>query len=345
MAQYSFLDDYSEGCHPEILEALATTNLEQQTAYGNDDYSVRARQLIAEQCGRSDLPVYFVAGGTLANLIICSAVLRSHEAVISATSGHIAMRETGAIEATGHKIITMASEDGRLTAGDIEAAVAANGHAPHMAKPRLVYVSNATEFGTVYSLAELQAIRNACDVHGLLLLVDGARLGVALASDRADGLTLESLTALADIFWIGGTKAGTLLGEAIVIPNDDLAADFDFHIKQRGALLAKGRSMGLQFEALFGQDLFLGSSRAANHAALKLAQGIKDAGMELAAQTESNQVFAVLPNAVIKALQANFAFYIWEALDNDRSVVRLVTSWATDIQQVDRFIADVGVSR
>lgn len=345
MAQYSFLDDYSEGCHPEILEALAATNLEQQTAYGNDEYSVRARQLIAEQCGRSDLPVYFVAGGTLANLTICSAVLRSHEAVISATSGHVAMRETGAIEATGHKIITMPSADGRLTPADIDAAVAANGHAPHMAKPRLVYVSNATEFGTVYSLAELEAIRHACDAHGLLLLVDGARLGVALASDRADGLTLESLTALADIFWIGGTKAGTLLGEAIVIPNDDLAFDFEFHIKQRGALLAKGRAMGVQFESLFGRDLFLGSSRAANQAALRLAQGLQEAGLELAAETESNQVFAILPNAVIEALQPAFAFYVWEALEDDRSVVRLVTSWATDNQQVERFIAAVGSAR
>lgn len=342
MTRYSFLDDYSEGCHPEILQLLTETNLDQQTAYGNDDYTVQARRLIAAQCGQADVPVYLVAGGTLANLIICSAVLRSHEAVISAASGHMAMRETGAIEATGHKIITMPSANGRLTPADIDAAVAANAQGPHMAKPRLVYVSNATEFGTVYSLAELTALRETCTTHDLLLLVDGARLGVALASERAGGLTLASLAELADIFWIGGTKAGTLFGEAIVIPNKDLAIDFDFHVKQRGALLAKGRAMGVQFQVLFEHGLFHASSIAANLAAQKLAEGVTAAGFELAAETESNQVFATLPNQVIESLEQNFAFYVWEALDDDRSVVRIVTSWATDGQQVDQFVAALG---
>lgn len=345
MTRYSLLDDYSEGCHPEILEQLAATNLDQQTAYGNDDYSVRARRLLASECGRRELPVYFVAGGTLANLIICSAVLRSHEAIISAVSGHIALRETGAIEATGHKIITTPSADGRLTPADIDGAVAANGQAPHMAKPRLVYVSNATEFGTVYSLEELTALRAACDAHGLLLLVDGARLGVALASERAQGLTLASLTELADIFWVGGTKAGTLLGEAIIIPNADLAVDFDYHIKQRGGLLAKGRALGMQFQALFADGLFQRSSDAANAAAHALARGLTNAGFELASEPESNQVFAVLPNTLIETLQHEFAFYVWEELDGQRSVVRLVTSWATNAEQVARFISALDGTR
>lgn len=342
MTGYSFLDDYSEGCHPEILQALQETNLAQQTAYGNDDYSVEARRLVAAACGRPDVPVYFVSGGTLANLIICSAVLRSHEAIISAASGHIATRETGAIEATGHKIISMPSDDGKLTPANVEQAVAANGQFPHMAKPRLVYISNATEFGTVYSRAELTALRETCNAHGLLLLVDGARLGVALASSHADGMTLVDIAGLADIFWIGGTKAGTLFGEAIVIPNATLADDFDFHIKQRGALLAKGRSLGVQFGALFSDGLFDTASGHANGQARLLAEGVVAAGFALAADTESNQVFAVLPNAAIEALSQEFDFYTWEARPNDESVVRLVTSWATDPPQVQGFVALLG---
>ncbi len=337
MTIYSFLDDYSEGCHPEILAALSETNLSQQTAYGNDEYSMEARRLIAHECGRPEVPVYFVGGGTLANLIICSAVLRSHEAVISAASGHMVMRETGAIEATGHKIITMPSADGKLTPADVDAAVAANGQFPHMARPRLVYVSNATEFGTVYTRDEMVALRDVCRTHDLLLLVDGARLGVALASDRAGGLTLADLSALADVFWIGGTKAGTLFGEAIVLPNESLADDFDFHIKQRGALLAKGRALGLQFKTLFTDGLFERASNEANGAAGALAAGVTAAGFELAAKTESNQVFALLPNPVIEALQEQFAFYVWEPRPGDQSVIRLVTSWATDPGQVERF--------
>lgn len=336
MSTYGFLDDYSEGCHPQILDAMRDTNLVQQVAYGNDEYSIAARELIAAECGRSDLAVYFVSGGTLANLIIASAALRSHEAIISAASGHIALRETGAIEATGHKVITMPSADGKLTPADIAAAVAANAQAPHMSKPRMVYISNATEFGTVYSLSELQAIRTVCDERDLLLLIDGARLGTALA---ASDVTLADVAGVADVFWIGGTKAGTLFGEAIVIPNDDIAAEFDFHLKQRGALLAKGRSLGLQFAALFSNDLFASASRFANDAAQRLSQGLTAAGYELAAATESNQVFVALPKTTIAALQKQFGFYIWEARDDDSSVIRLVTSWATDLDQVERFIA------
>jgi threonine aldolase len=339
MTMYSFSDDYSEGCHPEILDALAASNLEQQTAYGNDAHSIEARRLVAEACDQPGVPVYFVSGGTLANLIICSAALRSHEAIISAASGHIASRETGAIEAVGHKIITMPSTDGKLTPADVGAAIAANGHFPHMAKPRMVYISNATELGTVYSLDELTALRETCTSHGLLLLIDGARLGVALASERAQSMTLADVAHIADIFWIGGTKAGTLLGEAIVIPNEALADDFEFHIKQRGALLAKGRSLGIQFRTLFSNGLFEAASSHANATAATLAEGIVAHGFELAADAESNQVFAILPNPVIAALHERFSFYVMDSLPEDRSVVRLVTSWATPPEQVERFIA------
>ena len=341
MTTYSFLDDYSEGCHPEILHLLGTSNMTQQTAYGNDAYTIEARRLIAERCGHVDVPVHFVGGGTLANLIICAAVLRPHEAIISPASGHIAMRETGAIEATGHKIISVPPVDGKLTPQAVEDAVAGNSQGPHMAKPRMVYISNATEFGTVYSHDELKALRKTCDVHHLLLLIDGARLGAALGSDHAGGATLADVTALADIFWIGGTKAGTLFGEAIVIPNSSLADDFDYHIKQRGALLAKGRSLGVQFQALFSDGLFERSADHANVAAQTLAAGVVSAGFELAAETESNQVFALLPNPAIESLQQSFSFYVWEPRTDDQSVIRLVTSWATDTAQVARFVESI----
>ena len=337
MKKYSFLDDYSEGCHSNILEAMASTNMVQQTAYSNDDFSEEAKELIRDHLGKPNVPIYFVAGGTLANIIIMSSALRSHEAVISANSGHIVVRETGAIEATGHKIITVPSKDGKLTSGDIELALANNAHYPHMAKPRLVYISNATEVGTVYTKAELGALSETCKTNDLLLLLDGARLGTALSADIND-LTLSDIAELTDIFWIGGTKAGALIGEAIVIPNEQLADDFSFHIKQRGALLAKGRLLGLQFAELFRNDLFFKGTKYANAMAQKLSDALTGGGHTLASKTESNQVFPILPNSMIKSLQETFDFYVWEKVDDQRSVIRLVTSWATDKKQVDAFI-------
>ncbi len=341
MCKYSFLDDYSEGCHPGILEALTGTNLLQQTAYGSDEYSEQARSLIRRHLGRPDIPIHFVAGGTLANIIIAASVLRSHEAVIAPFTGHIAVRETGAVEATGHKIITIASEDGKLGSGDIEKAIADNAHFPHMARPRLVYISNATEAGTVYTRAELQSLSEICRANGLFLLLDGARLGVALSS-RVNDLTLGEVSEYTDIFWIGGTKAGALLGEAIVIPNEKLADDFSFHIKQRGALLAKGRLLGIQFRELFSDNLFFELTRHANAMAQKLSDALVGAGCILRTPTESNQIFPVLPNSVIESLQDKFEFYIWDSIDEQNSVIRMVTSWATDEAQVDAFTDLIG---
>lgn len=340
MSRYSFLDDYSEGCHPKILEALAGTNMIQQTAYGNDEYSERARNLIREYLGSKDIPIFFVAGGTLTNIIITSSILKSHEAVIAANTGHIVVRETGAIEATGHKIITVASENGKLTQGDIDVALARNAHYPHMAKPRLVYISNATEVGTVYTKAELKSLSKICKENDLFLFMDGARLGVALTANTND-LTLKDIAELTDIFWIGGTKAGTLMGEAIVIPNELLARDFEFHIKQRGGLLAKGRLLGLQFVELFTDGLFFDLTRHANAMAQKLSDAITRSGYSLTAPTESNQIFSILPNAIIEHLKENYDFYVWEKADDQHSVIRIVTSWATDEKQVETLIDDI----
>ena len=337
MANYSFMDDYSEGCHPKILEALASTNLNQQTAYGNDTYSEQARDLIRAHLDGKEIPIYFVSGGTLANIIITSSALKSHEAVIAATTGHIVGRETGAIEATGHKIITVASDDGKLTPGAVEATLANNAHFPHMAKPRMVYISNATEAGTVYTRAELQALSDTCRANELLLMLDGARLGVALTASVND-LTLKDIAELTDIFWIGGTKAGALLGEAIVIPNGQLSDEFTFHIKQRGGLLAKGRVLGLQFVELFSEDLFFELTRHANAMAQKLSDAIARCGHSLATPTQSNQIFPILPNTLIESLQESYDFYVWGKADDQHSVLRMVTSWATDEPQVDALI-------
>ncbi len=340
MKKYSFLDDYSEGCHPAILEALVQTNLVQQSAYGNDDYCELAKSRIRKHLCRKDIEIFFVSGGTLGNIIITSSALRSHEAIISAHSGHIVVRETGAIEATGHKIISVPSNNGKLTPADITSTLANNAYAPHMAKPRLVYISNATETGTVYTKSELTSLFETCQSNNLLLLMDGARLGTALSSGTSD-LTLQDISQLTDIFWIGGTKAGAMIGEAIVIPNQILAEDFAFHIKQRGALLAKGRLLGLQFSTLFEDDLFFKLTKSSNDLAQKIARGIVDAGHTLAAKTESNQIFPILPNTTIEKLKKSFDFYVWEKVDEEKSVIRLVTSWATDEKQVDAFINTV----
>jgi len=337
MTKYSFLDDYSEGCHPDILAALAETNLTQQTAYGNDEYSLKAKTLIGKHFEGLNPAIFFVAGGTLANIITIASCLRPHEAVIAANTGHIVVHETGAVEATGHKIINMPSSDGKLSTDDIQTAVDNNAHFPHMAKPRLVYITNASELGTLYSKAELTAISDICKQNNLLLFLDGARLGAALSAEKND-LRLKDIAELTDVFWIGGTKAGALIGEAIVINNPVLAKDFEFHIKQRGALLAKGRLLGIQFQTLFESDLFFTLTRHANSMAAKLSRGISDAGYEMSAALESNQIFPILPNTLIEDMQQRFNFYVWKKIDADRSVVRLVTSWATDEAQVDRFL-------
>ncbi|KAF4584142.1 Pyridoxal phosphate-dependent transferase, major domain protein [Ophiocordyceps camponoti-floridani] len=310
--RYSFLDDYSEGAHPQVLSALGATNTSQEAGYGADRYSAEARLHLRRHLGHQDAHIFFVPSGTAANAISIAACLRPHEAVIAASSGHIVTRETGAVEASGHKIITVSPCNGKLTVEGIDKALAENWHFPHMARPRLVYVSNATEVGTVYSKAELEAIRRLCRERGLLLFMDGARLGAALTSSTADLMTLPDILDLTDIFWIGGTKNGALLGEAIVVKDAKLAQDFDFYIKQHGALLAKSRVMGIAFAELFRENLFYELASGANRSAAKLSRAIVGAGYALRAATETNQVFACLPVALVERLQREFAFYVWE---------------------------------
>lgn len=341
-SKYSFNDDYSEGVHPKLLSAILTTNAAQQTPYGNDIYTKQACERIRAKLGCSDnVGVWFVPSGTSANAISIGSCLRPHESVIAASSGHIVVRETGAIEATGHKIINVPPVNGKLTVASIQRALDENWHFPHMARPRLVYISNATEIGTVYSKAELTAIKALCVERKLLLFVDGARMGHALASEKND-CTWHDIFELTDLFWIGGTKNGSLLGEAIVIKDPEGAADFGFHVKQHGCLLAKSWIMGVQFATLFDPEdnLFLQLASHANEMAARISHAIKAAGYELVAETETNQVFAIVPLPVMERLQQHFTFFVWDRLKNGReekAVIRLVTSWATDAAQVERF--------
>ncbi|KAG5986543.1 hypothetical protein E4U54_005372 [Claviceps lovelessii] len=335
--KYSFLDDYSEGAHPTLLEALIASNRTQETGYGNDRYSAEAKRNIRAHLGCDDnVGVFFVPSGTSANAISIAACLRPHEAVIAASTGHIVTRETGAVEASGHKIINVPPLNGKLTPASITKALDDNWHFPHMAKPRLVYISNATEVGTVYSKEELRAMKRVCEAQGLLLFMDGARIGAALTSSKND-LTLADVLALTDIFWIGGTKNGALLGEAVVVKDAELAHDFEFYVKQHGSLLAKSRIMGVEFAELFREELYFELARRGNAAAEKLSRTIVGAGFALRAETETNQVFAILPIDLVEELQRDFVFYVWEKCDADWAVVRLLTTWATDAAQLAKF--------
>lgn len=333
---YSFKNDYSEGAHPRILEALMKTNMEQTVGYGLDEYSQMAIEYIKKKIKRNDVEIHLLVGGTQTNLISMAAFLRPHEAVISAETGHVLVHETGAIEATGHKVISVPSRDGKLKPEDIINVV--EGHTDeHMVKPKLVYISNPTEIGTIYKKDELKKISELCKEKNLILYVDGARLGSALCCAEND-LDISDMARLVDAFYIGGTKGGALMGEALVICNDELKNDFRFHIKQRGAMFAKGRILGIQFLELFKDDLYFKLAKHANKMADILREGIKAAGFNFMIETSTNQIFPILPNDLIERLQENYGFFLWEKIDEEKSAIRIVTSWATDEDEVKKFV-------
>lgn len=333
---YRFTNDYSEGAHPRILDAMIRTNLEGNFGYSNDPHSEQARQRIRNAIGRPDADVHLLVGGTQTNSTCLCAFLRPHEAAIAAVTGHICVHETGAIEATGHKCIAMPCDaDGKLTPEAIRAAC--NAHSDeHMVKPRLVYISNTTETGGVYTTAELEALRAVCDELDLYLYLDGARLASALA---AGGASLQDLARLCDAFYIGGTKNGALFGEAVCILNPALKPDFRYIIKQRGGLLAKGWLLGIQFEELFADDLYLKVGEHANNMALQLKQGIAALGYSFGSDSNSNQQFPILPNHVLAQLKNDFHWEVIGYPDDTHTQIRLVTSWATEQQAVDAFLA------
>ena len=335
---YSFRNDYSEGAHPRVLQALVDTNLTQTCGYGVDPICDEARALIRTLCADPDSAVHFLVGGTQTTLTVITALLASDDAVIAAHTGHVNCHETGAIEATGHKVCTAYSPDGKVTPEMVESVLAIHADGEeHMVAPKLVYISDTTEIGTVYTKAELTALRQCCDTHDLLLFLDGARLGSALTSPEND-LTLSDLAALTDVFTIGGTKNGALFGEAVImtVPCDH----FRWHIKQRGGMLAKGRLLGVQFKALLTDNLYFDIARHANEMALRLRDGFLAQGYEFPVPSPSNQQFPVMTIKAAEKLAAmGFEFQMDHPLDGERCVYRFVTSWATPEHAVDELLA------
>ena len=339
-AKLSFASDYQEGAHPAILQRLVETNLEKTPGYGADEYSESARRRIRAACAAPEADVYFLVGGTQANATVIDALLRPYQGAIAAESGHINVHESGAIELGGHKVLSLAQENGKLTAQAVERCAQGywqDDNREHMVMPGLVYLSQPTEYGTLYSLSELEAIRAVCDRYSLSLYLDGARLAYALACPEND-VTLESLARLCDAFYIGGTKCGALFGEAVVFPQHDRVPHFFTIVKQHGALLAKGRIAGLQFDTLFTDGLYERLGRHAVAAADRLRAALRENGYELAFPAPTNQIFLVLDEAQREALSRRVEMSFWETRADGRTVVRLATSWATAPEDVDALI-------
>ena len=340
---YSFRNDYSEGAHPKVLQALADTNLVQTVGYGTDPLCKTARDTVRRLCNAPQADVHFLVGGTQTNLLVIESLLQPYEAVIGAHTSHINTHETGAIEATGHKVCSIYAPNGKLTPALVETVLAEHNGTEHMVAPKMVYVSDATEIGTIYTKSELTALRACCDAHGLFLFLDGARLGSALTSPDND-LTLPDLAALTDAFYIGGTKNGALFGEALVMntPNDH----FRWHMKQRGAMLAKGRLLGVQFQALLEDGLYFDMARHANDMAFRLRDGVAALGYPFPVPSPSNQQFPVLPNTVMEQLRSmGYEFEIDRPADPDHTIVRFVTSWATPESAIDQFLKDLAACK
>ena len=341
----SFACDYMEGAHPAILRRLAEINLDKNTGYGLDPYSNQARQLIRQACGNDQADVHLLVGGTQTNTIIIDAMLRHNEGILAANSGHINVHEAGAIEACGHKVIAMPAQLGKVDIDALErhlATVTAEFNAvgwEHYVIPRALYISLPTEFGTLYTLAELRRLRALCDQYDLYLFVDGARLGYGLMSPSCD-VTLQDLAKLVDVFYIGGTKVGALFGEAVVVTNPAIQLTRGL-IKSHGALLAKGWLLGVQFATLMSDGLYWDIARNAVDQAMRLRQGMVDKGYELYIDSPTNQQFFVLPNNCVTTLQQSVGIDIIEAADDHHTVIRLCTSWATTSQQIDQLLANI----
>ncbi len=340
MIKYSFANDYGEGCHPKIFESLADTNKLQQPGYGEDDFTQQAKELIRSAVKMPKVAVHLIAGGTLTNLVVLSSILKPFESVIAAETGHIHTHEAGAVEATGHKIETVFVPDGKLRPGDIQPLLDNKQPLYHTVRPRVVYISDSTEIGTVYSKTELQELSSFCKKNSLLLFLDGARLIPALTALSND-LSLEDVARMTDVFYIGGTKCGALLGEAVVITNETIKNDFQYHLKQRGALLAKGRVLGIQFRELMKENLIFELARHANRMAGKMATAFEELGYSFLTRAETNQLFPILPYPIIERLSKDYEFFVWQPIDPGRAAVRFVTSWDTPEEAVDSFIRDL----
>ena len=335
-----FQCDYNEGAHPLILESLLATNMEQTVGYGEDAYCKAAAEKIRAACGDDTLDVHFLVGGTQTNLTVIDAALRSHQGVLCAKTGHINVHETGAIEACGHKVLGLPSEDGKITAAQVEEAYQAHwsdGAREHIVQPGMVYISNPTELGTIYSAEELKGLYETCKQHDMFLFLDGARLGYGLAASDND-LNLELIAKYTDVFYIGGTKVGALFGEAVVISNEYLKKDFRYFIKQKGGMLAKGRLLGIQFDTLFTEDLYFAISEKAIAQAERIRECIDKQGFPYLVANRTNQIFPIIPDKLLEKLGKEFGYSYERRVDATHSAVRFCTSWATKDENVDALI-------
>ena len=336
-----FDTDYMAGAHPKVMERLMQTNAEQTIGYGCDHYTLRAKELVKQACEAPDARVYFLVGGTQTNSTVIDGVLERHEGVLAAESGHISVHESGAIEATGHKVLTLPSFDGKVKAEDVRKFINNfynDDTYEHMVAPGMLYISFPTEYGTLYSLDELEDLSYACHDAGIPLFIDGARLGYGLVAEEND-VTLADIARLSDVFYIGGTKVGALFGEAVVITNPDLLKHPVPLIKQHGALMAKGRLLGVQFETLFTDGLYYEISREVVQKAVRLKEAFVAKGYTVEVDSPTNQQFFRLPNDVVDKLKENVSFEMWGPRGETESVVRFVTGWTTTDAEIDQLIS------
>lgn len=336
----NFESDYTEGAHPAVLEALCRTNMEQLSGYGSDHYCESAKAKIKALCGRDDAEVHFLVGGTQTNQIVISSVLQNYEGVVAADTGHISVHEAGAIEATGHKVLTVPQKEGKMNAADLRTFVSGfydDGNHDHMVFPGMVYISHPTEYGTLYTKQELKDLKEVCNEFGMPLFLDGARLGYGLMADGTD-VSLRDIAELTDVFYIGGTKVGALCGEAVVFTHANTPKHFITTVKQHGALLAKGRLLGIQFDALFTDDLYFKISRNAIEKAQLLKDALRRYGYQFYLETPTNQIFIILENKKKEEIEKEVRVSFWEALDENHTVVRFATSWATTSENLSRVI-------
>lgn len=334
-----FENDYGEGAHPAVLAHLAETNMEHLSGYGVDPYCASAKEKILNACGCPGGNVFFLVGGTQTNAVVIGSLLRRHEGVVAANSGHVSVHEAGAIEYTGHKVLEIGQENGKINAGELRAYMErfyGDGNHEHMVFPGMVYISHPTEYGTLYTKAELEAISGVCRAWKIPLYVDGARLGYGLASRETD-VTLEDMARYADVFYIGGTKVGALCGEAVVFPHG-APVYFMTMVKQQGALLAKGRLLGVQFDALFTDNLYLQISKNAIQTADRLKQALKEKNYQLLLDSPTNQIFVILEDEKLEELKKHVRYSFWEKSDDTHTVIRLATSWATTMEDVEKLI-------
>ena len=340
-----FNNDYNEGAHESILKKLAEINMNQIGGYGEDEYCDEARYIIKKLCDAPSADVHFLVGGTQTNLTVISSALRPYQCAVCASTGHINVHETGAIEATGHKVFAVPSDNGKLTAKMIEEVY--NKHwsddaHEHIAQPKLVYISESTEIGTIYTKKELEEIYAVCKKCGMYLFIDGARLAYALASEKND-LDFKTIAANCDVFYIGGTKCGALFGEAVVITNDTLKQDFRYMIKQKGGMLAKGWLLGVQFSELLRDGLYLKLAERADRLAIKIRNAALENGYKLYYDSYTNQQFFVISNKTYTELSKKYVFSTEAKPDNDHIAVRICTDWATKEENVDQLIKDMAI--